>query len=146
MPELLLLLKQLISLPGLSGYESPVCDLLEGAWGPLTNEIRFSRLGSLHALRRGQASQPPPSPLLAAQMDGVGLGALLLPGQLVTVHGRVSDSGAGRWMELAAVDESVLSPVIIAALFSRFSSRGENEFADKLLSTMRPEFSGHSEE
>jgi len=65
--------------------------------------------------------------------------------QLEKFAGRVSDSGEGRWTVLAAVDESVPSPVISAALFSRFSSRGENEFADKLISAMRYEFGGHHE-
>lgn len=59
--------------------------------------------------------------------------------------GRVSDSGEGRWTVQAAVDEGVPAPVISAALFSRFSSRGENEFADKLLSAMRYGFGGHHE-
>jgi 6-phosphogluconate dehydrogenase len=65
--------------------------------------------------------------------------------QLTRFAGRVSDSGEGRWTVLAAVDESVPAPVISAALFSRFSSRGENEFADKILSAMRYEFGGHHE-
>ena len=59
--------------------------------------------------------------------------------------GRVSDSGEGRWTALAAIDEAVPSPVISAALFERFSSRGEALFADKLLSAMRKEFGGHQE-
>jgi len=65
--------------------------------------------------------------------------------QLAKFEGRVSDSGEGRWTVLAAVDESVPAPVISAALFSRFSSRSEDEFADKLLSAMRYEFGGHHE-
>ncbi|MFZ5856922.1 MAG: phosphogluconate dehydrogenase (NAD(+)-dependent, decarboxylating) [Chloroflexota bacterium] len=65
--------------------------------------------------------------------------------QLTRFAGRVSDSGEGRWTVLAAVDESVPAPVISAALFSRFSSRGEDEFAHKLLSAMRYEFGGHHE-
>ena len=59
--------------------------------------------------------------------------------------GRVSDSGEGRWTVLAAVDEGVPAPVISAALFSRFSSRGQTEYADKLLSALRFEFGGHVE-
>ena len=59
--------------------------------------------------------------------------------------GRVSDSGEGRWTVLAAVDESVPAPVIAASLFSRFDSRGEGEFAAKVLSAMRAEFGGHAE-
>ncbi|HVZ09132.1 phosphogluconate dehydrogenase (NAD(+)-dependent, decarboxylating) [Rhodopila sp.] len=64
---------------------------------------------------------------------------------LSNFHGRVSDSGEGRWTVLAAVDEGVPAPVISAALYSRFSSRGNAEFADKLLSALRFEFGGHVE-
>jgi 6-phosphogluconate dehydrogenase len=59
--------------------------------------------------------------------------------------GRVSDSGEGRWTLQAAIDEGVPAPVISAALYGRFSSRGEAEFADKLLSALRFEFGGHVE-
>jgi len=60
-------------------------------------------------------------------------------------EGRVSDSGEGRWTIKAAIDEAVPVPVLSTALYSRFSSRGEAEFADKLLSAMRFEFGGHVE-
>jgi 6-phosphogluconate dehydrogenase len=59
--------------------------------------------------------------------------------------GRVSDSGEGRWTVLAAVDEGVPAHVLTAALFERFSSRGEAEFADRVLSAMRKQFGGHAE-
>jgi 6-phosphogluconate dehydrogenase len=59
--------------------------------------------------------------------------------------GRVSDSGEGRWTVQAAVDCGAPVPVLAAALFDRFSSRGEMEFADKLLSAMRRQFGGHVE-
>ncbi|MDP9116302.1 MAG: decarboxylating 6-phosphogluconate dehydrogenase [Actinomycetota bacterium] len=59
--------------------------------------------------------------------------------------GRVSDSGEGRWTVKAAIDEGVPVPVLSAALFARFSSRGEALYADKLLSAMRKEFGGHVE-
>ncbi len=59
--------------------------------------------------------------------------------------GRVSDSGEGRWTVAAAVDEGVPAHVITAALFERFSSRNEGEFANQLLSAMRNEFGGHDE-
>lgn len=65
--------------------------------------------------------------------------------QLAGFAGRVSDSGEGRWTVQAAVDEGVPAPVISAALFDRFSSRGESEFADKVLSAMRYSFGGHYE-
>ena len=64
---------------------------------------------------------------------------------LANFHGRVSDSGEGRWTLQAAIDEGVPAPVISAALYARFSSRGEAEYADKLLSAMRYEFGGHLE-
>lgn len=60
-------------------------------------------------------------------------------------EGRVSDSGEGRWTLQAAVDEGVPAPVISSALFTRFSSRGGDEFADKVMSAMRYEFGGHLE-
>jgi 6-phosphogluconate dehydrogenase len=59
--------------------------------------------------------------------------------------GRVSDSGEGRWTIKAAIDEAVPVPVLSSALFERFASRGEAEFADKLLSAMRYQFGGHVE-
>ena len=65
--------------------------------------------------------------------------------QLEEFAGRVSDSGEGRWTTLAAIDEGVPAPVLTAALYSRFSSRGLDDFADKLLSAMRKQFGGHEE-
>jgi 6-phosphogluconate dehydrogenase len=59
--------------------------------------------------------------------------------------GRVSDSGEGRWTITAAIDEAVPAPVLSTALYSRFSSRGEADYADKLLSAMRFQFGGHHE-
>ncbi|MDQ2803843.1 MAG: 6-phosphogluconate dehydrogenase (decarboxylating), partial [Pseudomonadota bacterium] len=59
--------------------------------------------------------------------------------------GRVSDSGEGRWTLQAAIDESVPAPVISAALFARFASRGEADYADRLLSALRFGFGGHLE-
>ena len=64
---------------------------------------------------------------------------------LAGFSGRVSDSGEGRWTIEAAVDEGVPVPVLSAALFSRFASRGEDEFANKVLSAMRSGFGGHAE-
>jgi 6-phosphogluconate dehydrogenase len=65
--------------------------------------------------------------------------------QLADFQGRVSDSGEGRWTVMAAIDESVPAHVITTSLYERFSSRGEADFADKLLSAMRQEFGGHAE-
>jgi len=65
--------------------------------------------------------------------------------QLENYSGRVADSGEGRWTITAAVDEGVPVPVLSAALFQRFDSRGEAEFANKVLSAMRFQFGGHVE-
>jgi 6-phosphogluconate dehydrogenase len=59
--------------------------------------------------------------------------------------GRVSDSGEGRWTSIAAIEEGVPAPVLSMALYSRFASRGLDDFADKVLSAMRKEFGGHAE-
>jgi 6-phosphogluconate dehydrogenase len=64
---------------------------------------------------------------------------------LEALSGRVSDSGEGRWTLHAAIDEGVPVPVLSAALYERFSSRGEAHFADQLLSAMREQFGGHHE-
>ena len=71
--------------------------------------------------------------------------ALLGDPTLSKFSGRVSDSGEGRWTIKASIDEAVPTPVLTTALYERFSSRGEAEFADKLLSAMRFEFGGHLE-
>lgn len=106
MTDLLPFLKQLISAPGLSGHEAPVRKMIEETWRPLADELSVSPLGSLHGLVRGSLPEPRPSLMLAAHMDAIGLmvagivddflrieevGGLdhrVLPGQLVTVHGR----------------------------------------------------------
>jgi 6-phosphogluconate dehydrogenase len=71
--------------------------------------------------------------------------ALLKDPDLAKFAGRVSDSGEGRWTITAAIDEGAPAPVLSAALYQRFASRGEEEFADKVLSAMRFEFGGHVE-
>ena len=106
MTDISAFLKELISLPGLSGHEGPVREVIARAWQPLVDELSTSRLGSLHGLRRGSGSDPRPRILLSAHMDAIGLmvtqvkdGFLrftqiggvdprILPGQQVTVHGR----------------------------------------------------------
>jgi 6-phosphogluconate dehydrogenase len=65
--------------------------------------------------------------------------------RLEKFSGRVSDSGEGRWTVMAAIDESVPAPVLSAALYERFGSRGEADFADKVLSALRYQFGGHEE-
>jgi tetrahedral aminopeptidase len=100
------LLKQLIAAPGLSGYEAPVRRMIQDAWEPLTDEIKISRIGSLYGLKFGSGPAPRPSIMLSAHMDAIGLmvtaisdgflrlteiGGIdprVLPGTLVTVHGR----------------------------------------------------------
>jgi 6-phosphogluconate dehydrogenase len=71
--------------------------------------------------------------------------ALAADAQLVKFGGRVSDSGEGRWTIKAAIDEGVPVPVLTTALYERFSSRGEADYADRLLSAMRFGFGGHLE-
>jgi len=71
--------------------------------------------------------------------------ALAADADLSGFSGRVSDSGEGRWTALAAIDEGVPAPVISAALFGRFASRGDADYADRLLSAMRKQFGGHEE-
>jgi 6-phosphogluconate dehydrogenase len=65
--------------------------------------------------------------------------------ELAQFAGRVSDSGEGRWTIKAAIDEAVPVPVLTTALYERFSSRGESDYQDKLLSAMRFQFGGHKE-
>jgi 6-phosphogluconate dehydrogenase len=72
-------------------------------------------------------------------------GALLKDPQLKAYDGRVSDSGEGRWTIQAAIDEAVPTPVLSAALYQRFDSRGEGGFANQVLSAMRHAFGGHVE-
>jgi 6-phosphogluconate dehydrogenase len=71
--------------------------------------------------------------------------ALLKQPDLAKFTGSVADSGEGRWTITAAIDEGVPSPVLSAALYQRFASRGEEDFANKVLSAMRFEFGGHVE-
>lgn len=106
MTDLSAFLKELISLPGLSGHEGPVREAIARTWKPLVDELSTSRLGSLHGLRRGSAPEPRPRILLSAHMDAIGLmvtqvkdgflrftqvggvDSRILPGQQVIVHGR----------------------------------------------------------
>ncbi len=64
---------------------------------------------------------------------------------LAKFTGRVSDSGEGRWTIAAAIDVAVPAPVLSTALYTRFSSRGDDDFADKVLSALRYQFGGHEE-
>jgi len=109
MEETKQLLKDLVSVPGLSGHESPIRQTISEKWEPLTDELQTSKLGSLHGLRRGQGTEPRQSILIATHMDAIGLmvsgiedGLLrltpiggvdvrVLPGLTVTVHTREED-------------------------------------------------------
>jgi 6-phosphogluconate dehydrogenase len=83
--------------------------------------------------------------VIASWLLDLTAGALQANPTLEGLAGRVSDSGEGRWTIRAAIDEGVPVPVLSAALFARFSSRGEAVYADKLLSAMRKAFGGHVE-
>ena len=83
--------------------------------------------------------------VIASWLLDLTAGALLKDPQLNKFSGRVADSGEGRWTIAAAIDEGAPAPVLSAALYQRFGSRGENEFADKLLSALRYQFGGHEE-
>jgi 6-phosphogluconate dehydrogenase len=83
--------------------------------------------------------------VIASWLLDLTAGALIKDPELSNFAGRVSDSGEGRWTIKAAIDEGVPAHVLSSALYERFSSRGEADFADKLLSAMRYEFGGHLE-
>jgi len=84
--------------------------------------------------------------VIASWLLDLTAGALLTDPDLSAFAGRVSDSGEGRWTIKAAIDEAVPAPVLTAALYERFSSRGESDFANKVLSAMRYGFGGHHEQ
>jgi len=83
--------------------------------------------------------------VVASWLLDLSAAALIKDPQLKNFQGRVSDSGEGRWTIRAAIDEAVPAPVLSSALYDRFSSRGEADFGDKLLSAMRYQFGGHLE-
>src|SRR5262249_37745537 len=83
--------------------------------------------------------------VVASWLLDLSAAALIKDPALKGFQGRVSDSGEGRWTIRAAIDEAVPTPVLSSALYERFSSRGEADFGDKLLSAMRFEFGGHLE-
>ena len=83
--------------------------------------------------------------VIASWLLDLSAAALVRDPELSHFEGRVSDSGEGRWTVKAAIDEAVPAHVLSSALYERFSSRGEADFADKLLSAMRHQFGGHDE-
>jgi 6-phosphogluconate dehydrogenase len=83
--------------------------------------------------------------VLSSWLLDLGAAALAQDESLARFHGHVDDSGEGRWTLEAAVERAVPAPVLAAALFARFSSRGQAAYADKLLSALREQFGGHRE-
>ncbi len=83
--------------------------------------------------------------VVASWLLDLAAGALRGSPDLAGYEGRVSDSGEGRWTIQAAIDEAVPAPVLTAALYQRFSSRGQADYADKVLSAMRAAFGSHAE-
>ncbi|KUK95349.1 MAG: Putative aminopeptidase [Anaerolineaceae bacterium 46_22] len=106
MIDLLEFLKKMLTAPGLSGYESPIREILQEVWAPLTDELSVSKIGSLHGFKRGQGNAPRRKVMISAHMDAIGMmvthiqdsfiritqiGGIdhrILPGQPVIVHGR----------------------------------------------------------
>ena len=83
--------------------------------------------------------------MIASWLLDLTASALLKQPDLRTFSGHVSDSGEGRWTIAAAIEESAPAPVLSAALYQRFTSRGEDDFANRVLSALRFEFGGHVE-
>ncbi len=83
--------------------------------------------------------------MIASWLLDLTASALFKQPDLKTFSGRVSDSGEGRWTITAAIDEGCPAPVLSEALYQRFTSRGEGDFAQKILSALRFEFGGHVE-
>jgi len=101
-------------------------------------QYRFDMAEVAEVWRRGSVIQSWLLDLTAA--------ALIEDADVAGFSGHVSDSGEGRWTALAAVEEGVPAHILTTALYERFSSRGEADFADKLLSAMRKQFGGHEEQ
>ena len=105
---------------------------------PELYQYQFDLAGVAEVWRRGS--------VIASWLLDLTSQALAESPDLAGFTGRVADSGEGRWTIDAAIDESVPAPVLTAALYDRFRSRGEGEFADKLLSALRFQFGGHVEQ
>jgi endoglucanase len=136
MLELKPFLKKIIDLPGLSGFEDPVREVIVETWKPMVDEITISKVGSLHALKRGTGTEPRKRILLAAHMDSIGLmvtdtkdgfiyfteiggyDARILPGQAVTVHGKKDLPGViGKPTDRLLPDDQKGNPVKVEQLF-----------------------------
>jgi endoglucanase len=103
--ELIPFLKDMLSAPGLSGYERPIRDIISRAWEPLSDELSLSNLGSLLALKRGEGPEPRPTVMIAVHMDAIGL--------MVTAI----EDGFLRFTQVGGVDPRILpgQPVIVHA-------------------------------
>jgi 6-phosphogluconate dehydrogenase len=116
-------------------------DTVDAETTPLTNpehyQYDFNLADVAEVWRRGS--------VIASWLLDLTAASLVEDPALRKFAGRVSDSGEGRWTIKAAIDEAVPAPVLTAALYERFSSRGEADYANKLLSAMRYQFGGHLE-
>jgi putative aminopeptidase FrvX len=134
--ELKPFLKKIIDLPGLSGFEDPICEVIAETWKPMVDELTISKVGSLHALKRGTGTEPRRRILLAAHMDSIGLmvtdtkngfiyfteigsyDVRILPGQAVAVHGRKDLLGViGQPPDRLLSEEQKGNPVRMELLF-----------------------------
>jgi endoglucanase len=134
--ELKPFLKRIIDMPGLSGFEDPVRRVIADTWKAIADELTISKLGSLHALKRGTGTEPRKRILLAAHMDSIGLmvtdmkdgfiyfteiggyDARILPGQAVIVHGRKDLPGViGQPPDKLLPDDQKGNPVKVEQLF-----------------------------
>jgi 6-phosphogluconate dehydrogenase len=104
---------------------------------PEHNQYDLSPCDIAEVWRRGS--------VIASWLLDLTAAALVKDPALSGFAGRVSDSGEGRWTIKAAIDEAVPVPVLTTALYERFSSRGEADFQDRVLSDMRFQFGGHVE-
>src|SRR6266540_2244232 len=126
---------------GVFGLERGFCLMIDAETAPLA-EPEYYRYDLdipeiAEVWRRGS--------VVASWLLDLTAAALAESHDLAGFSGRVSDSGEGRWTVQAAVDVGVPAHILTAALFERFDSRGENEFANRLLSAMRKQFGGHAE-
>ena len=116
-------------------------DTIDAETTPLTHpehyQYDFNLADVAEVWRRGS--------VIASWLLDLTAASLVEDPKLAKFAGRVSDSGEGRWTIKAAIDEAVPAPVLTAALYERFASRGESDFANKLLSAMRYQFGGHVE-
>lgn len=87
MPDILPFLKSMISVAGLSGHEAPIASIIEEKWSPLVDEISYSKIGSLHGLKKGSytGKLPRPSVLISTHMDGIGLMVTHVAGEFLRV-------------------------------------------------------------